>query len=252
MSSTATKEHLRSLAAPAEVLIKEARRRGRRHYLSVGMLTLVGASLLTAASVVLFHVGSPVARGRARGSVPPSTIATVGQSSRCSSSQVRVSFAGSLDGAGSENLLFTIENVSSRACSMTGYPRVSFVDPHNIYSPRLAKEFHIRVGYSVAYATGSGDNDLGGVADGYPIPRVFMRAHVGMSSFWIFGSDIQVGAPPYRCIQSAAVRIVLPKSRQATSVPGTYYFCGTIDVHPVVPGTSGAYPPKPLLEAEVH
>jgi hypothetical protein len=174
--------------------------------------------------------------------------ALIRSAAKCAAGQVRVSYHGSVEGAGSVNQLFWIRNVSDRPCSLASYARVSFVDPHSIFKASFAREFHVRVGYSIVYAPGQGGNDVGGLAPGHAMPRAILSARGGVSSFWIYGTDMQVGAPPYYCIDAGVMRVVLPGTQDPTEVHGSYYFCGTVAVHPVVPGRSGAYPARPLSQ----
>src|SRR5579872_847976 len=113
---------LGNVTDPLELLIKEARRRALRRRLSygVGLVTTVAALLVAAA---MGGYGSPVRAnagraGLARGSALVMT--------PCAASAVTVTLEGASGAAGTLSQLFLVRNVSGYACSLTGYPTVSF------------------------------------------------------------------------------------------------------------------------------
>jgi hypothetical protein len=170
---------------------------------------------------------------------------------KCVSSSVRVTEYNSWVGAGNVNDLYWIRNVSGQSCSIRGYVRVSFVGVYG-FATRNLKDPHAlagRVGDS--RNGGANGNDSGGVKSG-SIPTVTLAPR-GIASFWIYGTDESVhlsNGEQTRCITSYRMMASLPGSDHpdvVTAMPDNgFYWCGGIDIHPVVKGESGTDPPMPL------
>jgi len=173
--------------------------------------------------------------------------ATAASVTTCSPASVRVTDYNTVVGAGHVNDLFWIKNVSRHACTLRGYVRAAFVGVYGIGTPY--KNPHLLKVREV-HLYGRGGNALGGINNGSPIPRVTIQAGGGVASFWLDGTDIQVGNPPGRCIISYKMLVWLPGS--ATSIvvrplrANGFFWCGGFAALPILPGQSGSEPSRPL------
>jgi hypothetical protein len=140
----------------------------------------------------------------------------------------------------------------NQSCSLHGYVHVSFVgvygygfEPLKNAQPLVVKQ---------AENHGTDGNDFGGLAPGLSMPTVDLSSTKSAASFWIYGVDHSTSGPTRvasRCITSFEMRLQLPgdaKSLVVRLAPGQgFYFCGTVNVHPIVPGSSGSDPAKKLI-----
>jgi hypothetical protein len=228
-----------------EVLIKEARRRGRRHQLAVGLVVLTVLAA-TVGAAVAFGTGpsrkAPPAR--TKGTVPVPVVLT--NAPRCTASALLVSYEGTLAGAGSWNELFTMRNASDHACSLAGFPSVRFLT-----SAGRA------LTWPIAYAKGGCTKlgcGIGGLRYHGAFPRAILAAHTGVASFFIEGTDISTWGPhqsnPTVCTVVPKFQVALPHSSVWHNVNiwtgHSLYPCGSVAVLPLVPGRSGTFPSVPL------
>ena len=165
----------------------------------------------------------------------------------CSATSMRVVDYNTVVGTGNVNDLFWIENVSNARCSLRGYVRTAYIG--NYGQRPIAKVGH-RLVVAEADSLGRDGNDVGGVKRGVKLPTVTLLPRTGRASFWIYGTDIQRGSPPSRCIISFKMLVWLPGSARAVLVSpmrsNGFFWCGAISVHPIVPGVSGSDPSVPL------
>lgn len=171
---------------------------------------------------------------------------------RCTAGSVRVSEYSFQGGAGNVNYLFRITRKGNRSCSLHGYVDVSFVGIYGFGSEPL-KNAHSLVVKRVENR-GIDGNDLGGLAPALPMPTVDLSSEKSAASFWVYGNEnatTQLNGVASRCITSFEMKLKLPGDTQsivARMATGQgFYFCGTVDVHPVVPGSSGSDPAKTIL-----
>jgi hypothetical protein len=157
----------------------------------------------------------------------------------CYASAVRVTEHNAVVGAGHVNDLFWIRNISDRACSIRGYPRVEYVD---------SKGTSLSVASSDS--PGNDGNFVGGLKRGLAVPPSILVARGGLASFWVDGLDIQAGSPPPACIHTTRMFVLLPRimtlTRVITPRGNGYFWCGGVLVLPVLPGNSGSDPSRPL------
>jgi hypothetical protein len=245
MTLTPTKESVPTTSTiPVEVLIKEARRRGRRHFVGVGLVLTV----LAAAVGVAVALGTGMSReappARTKGTVPVPVVLT--NAPRCTAPAMLVSYEGTLAGAGSWNELFTMRNASDNACSLAGFPSVRFLT-----SAGKA------LSWPIAYAKGGCTKDgcgIGGLRYHGAFPRAILAAHTGVASFFIEGTDTPTWGPdephPTVCTIVPKFQVALPHSSVWHNVNiwsgHRLYPCGGVAVLPLVPGSSGTYPSVPL------
>jgi hypothetical protein len=169
----------------------------------------------------------------------------------CLKSSVNVTDDNSWVGAGNVNDLFWIRNVSPQACSIRGYVRVSFFGVYGFATRYLKSPHALSVPVKDSRNGGANGNDSGGVKSG-PIPTVTL-APGGVASFWMYGTDEAVhlaNGHETSCITSFRMLAWLPGNVHpdvVTAMPSNgFYWCGGVNVHPVVDGESGTSPPKPL------
>jgi hypothetical protein len=246
MTLTPTKESSpATLPGQVEVLIKEARRRGRRHQLAVGLVVL---TVLAATIGVVITFGTGTNRktppARTKGTVPVPVVLT--NAPRCTAPALLVAYEGTLEGAGSWNELLTMRNASGHACSLAGFPSVRFLTSAGS-----------ALTWPIAYAKGGCTKfgcGIGGLRYHGAFPRAILAAHTGVASFFIEGVDIPTWGPhqphPTVCTIVPKFQVALPHSSVWHNVNvwsgHSLYPCGGVAVLPLVPGRSGTYPSVPL------
>jgi Protein of unknown function (DUF4232) len=160
----------------------------------------------------------------------------------CSQSELRVTYSGILAGTGNFNMFFVVKNVSSKNCSLRGFPQTSFKGAENV---------QLRVPY--VDSADSDGNDLGGLRPGEAIPTVVLAAGHGVASFSIYGRDEPRTNSLKGCEEWRRMLVELPDVKSTETVyrlaqnEMSYLWCGSIVVHPVVPGRSGTDPPGEAL-----
>ena len=166
---------------------------------------------------------------------------------RCAPTSVRMTDFNTVVGAGHVNDLFWIKNVSRQACTLRGYVRAAFVGVYGIGTPY--KNPHV-LAVREAHSYGHDGNEVGGINNGLPIPRVTLQPGGGVASFWLDGLDIPVGNPPGRCIISYKMLAWLPGSLTSIVVQplrsNGFFWCGSFAALPILPGESGSEPSRPL------
>ena len=115
----------------------------------------------------------------------------------------------------------TARNASRQTCTTQGYPGVALLD---------AK------GRQIEQATRTRRGYLGGLGSGAP-PRIVL--HPGQrASARIEGSTLNE-ATQKACPQSPAILFTLPDNRDSTRLRVSFPACSGVEVHPMVPGTTG-------------
>src|ERR1035438_4263144 len=105
----------------AELLIKEARQLGRRRRFAKGAVAF--ATLLIVATVMSAIVYSSLSTRPTNANKGVSTA----DYPRCTTSQVSVVSEGQAGAGGTDGGVLLFRNVSSRACSLSGYPNVEAI-----------------------------------------------------------------------------------------------------------------------------
>jgi hypothetical protein len=160
----------------------------------------------------------------------------------CSQSQIRLTYSGIRAGTGNFNMFFLVRNVSSKKCLLRGFPQTSFRD---------AKNVPLRIPY--VNSADSDGNDLGGLRPGKAIPTVVVAADHGVASFSIYGRDEPRTNSLKGCEEWRRMLVELPGVKSTVTVyrlaqnEMSYLWCGSIVVHPVVPGRSGTDAPNENL-----
>ena len=212
---------------PTELLIKEARQKARRRRLVVGTVLL--AVVIVVVLLVVIGVGRTGPKKTASGDLA-STV-TSGPPT-CLRSQLRVAFVGDGAATGTGASLIQVTNASGKACSLTGYPRVTGVFASG--AQRMAMD-------TVHGMMGGLGTGLGPVSKAKP-PLVTLRARHGVASSMVEG-EADGKAPHPSCPGFTSYDISLPHV-----TGGTYTFhsrwpdlyCFHPEVHPLVPGSTGS------------
>lgn len=198
--------------------------------------------LVTLLVVVIGHVFTSSGSASAESSTLPG----------CSAASVRVDEYSFQGGAGSLNYLFRIVRTGSRACSLHGYVHVSFFGTYGLKPEPLTKIRLLAVKQSLSRSMDG--NGIGGLAPGIEMPTVALSSADSTASFWIYVNDAATSGAngvTLRCISSSEMRLRLPGDAKSLAVHmaagQSFYFCGPVNVHPIVPGSSGSDPAKNLL-----
>jgi hypothetical protein len=174
--------------------------------------------MLFAVVVVIAAVLIAVTRG-------PATKTVTSAPPTCLRSQLRVAFGGGNGGLGHEDSLIQVTNVSGKACSLTGYPRVT-----GVFASGVQRIFKDTLS---GYMGGINYNPLKKVK----LPVVTLRARHGVAS------SIEESVHLLTCPSFTSYVVSLPHV-----TGGTYTFhlrspdphCFQPEVHPFVPGSTGS------------
>jgi hypothetical protein len=213
---------------PIELLIKEAQRASRRRRLRNGLV--LGAVLLFVVGAIAYQIE----RGRSitphiRTGAPKGSQAVAPE---CSLRQLSVTSNGQVGAGGTDGGVLLFRNVSSHACSLTGYPNV------------------VAIGKSNATITASDSpNDMLGGWDWTgnspaPKPPIVVLANKNeVASDWYQYSEN--GPAGYTLFHANILRVGLSGSRSVVQVNGSVDAAeGKMLVTPFVRGKSGTAEPR--------
>lgn len=251
MTITPTRESNRTPDSDQpEVLIREARRRGRRHLIATALLVVSAVAAVITSTLAFglhqLHTRPPV---HTQATVPPPAV--IANAPRCNAASLVVANEGVLAGAGSWNTLFSLRNTSARSCSIAGFPTVRLLTSTGNLSS-------IPIDYSKGGCTrvrlrgGRLDEEcgIGGLKYRGAFPRAILAPHTGVASFFIEGTDVSTWGPhqahPTVCRNAPRVQLELPPGSAWLTVhglrPDAIDACGAVAVLPLVPGRSGYFP----------
>ena len=151
-----------------------------------------------------------------------STTSTAVRAAACASSQLSISAGQSEAGLGHIGVPLLFRNTGPAACSLYGYPGVAGLDAE---------------GNQVVQATRTPSGYLGGLTPGATTPAAVDVAPGQVASALVEGTDVPVGTAP--CPQYPALLVTPPGATESVRVRATLPGCSPIEVHPVVPGSSG-------------
>lgn len=163
--------------------------------------------------------------------VPPAststttTTAAAGPVGPCTIAELTISAGQTGAGLGHVGgpVLFT--NAGSTECSLFGYPGVAALDP---------------AGQQVAQATRTPSGYLGGLWTGATSPPTVDLAPGQTAAALVEGTDNPVGTPPpASCPQYAGLLVTPPTALRSVRLTMRLPGCSGLEVHPVVPGTTG-------------
>lgn len=143
----------------------------------------------------------------------------------CAFNQVAVTSGPGSGATGHISAVVIFRNSSTTACFLRGYPGVAGLDSS---------------GQQVTQAVRTLNGFMGGVPNGSTTPTVVLATGQSASST-VEGTDVPTGSET-SCRQFPALLVTPPNTRQSVSVKASLPGCSPIQVHPVVPGTSGAIP----------
>jgi Protein of unknown function (DUF4232) len=141
----------------------------------------------------------------------------------CAGDQLATALGRSGAGLGHVGQAVVFTNVSSTACTLYGYPGVAGVD---------------KAGTQVVQATRTPSGYLGGLwsTPNGPPPTVAL-APGQVASALVEGTDNPIGSMP--CVQLSGLLVTAPNTTRSVELPSAPSDCDGLEVHPVVPGTSG-------------
>lgn len=154
--------------------------------------------------------------------VPPAPTTTVPVTAACTSAQLQVHSLGQQAGAGHIGLVIAFTNSSSTTCTLSGYPGVALLNA---------------AGSQVAQAVRTPSGYLGGLQSGQAIPVVTVAAGASASAL-VEGTD--ASASGGNCQIYPEILVTPPNLRQSVSLTTSLPGCTPVQVHPVVPGTTGS------------
>jgi hypothetical protein len=151
------------------------------------------------------------------------TVPANGLASTCRNGQISVTgaFGGAALGHEGQILLFT--NTSQSTCILGGYPGVAGLGAQ---------------GNQVVQAERSLNGYLGGLNNGATTPPIVVVTPGQSISALVEGTDVPV-APATSCPSYPAPLVTPPNLTVSVRVPLGLFECSPIQIHPVVPGSSG-------------
>ncbi len=209
---------------PAELLIREARDASRRRRMKVAVFVLAFAVIVV--SVVAVGSGRTSPEKATTGDLANSSVSTP---PTCLPSQLRVALTGDGAGLGNGAFLIRVTNVSSKECSVTGYPTFT-----GIFASGVQRIFKDTLN---GYTGGVGTDPLSTTEP----PVVTLRSRHGVATSMVEAVNTRPGPNP-TCPGFTSYAVALPHNSGAKYTfhsrwPDLYCFDG--EVHPFVPGTSG-------------
>jgi hypothetical protein len=153
----------------------------------------------------------------------PTVSAASATSPSCTDDQLTTTLGKSGVGLGHVGQTVVFTNVSTTACTLYGYPGVAGLDA---------------AGTQIMQATRTPSGYLGGLwsTPNGPPPTVALAPGQAASGL-VEGVDNQVGAMP--CVQLSGLLVTAPTTTRSVDLPSDSPECDGLEVHPVVPGTSG-------------
>lgn len=131
-----------------------------------------------------------------------------------------------MGGVGHIGVTVVFTNRSRTTCSLYGYPGVAALNA---------------AGQQVVQAVRTTSGYLGGVASGATAPIVDLQPGQSASAT-VEGTDVPVGSAT-SCPTYPRLLVTPPNTTVSTTVTASLPGCSPVQVHPVVPGTSGYYDP---------
>ncbi|HTX62272.1 MAG TPA: DUF4232 domain-containing protein [Acidimicrobiales bacterium] len=197
----------------------------------------VGAVALTVSLVCVCSAcgaGSPPSHGKHHSqstttTAPPprpttSTTSAGAAPARCTFAQLSISLGQSGAGLGHEGGTVLFKNVGTAECTLSGYPGVAALDSR---------------GTQVEQARRDPGGYLGGLQTGSTTPPVVVLEVGAVASAMVEGTDVPVGTAT-SCPTYPALLVTPPTSTQSRRVTLSLPGCSPLQVHPVVPGTTGS------------
>jgi Protein of unknown function (DUF4232) len=213
---------------PAELLIEEARRLGRRRRMANGLVFLAG--LLMAATLVstiaVSYTSKPLVSKGSANTVATSSVPT------CSLGQLSVTTGEPFGAGGTDGGILLFRNISSRACALIGYPNVIAVAKNGatIKASQVPNDM-------------LGGWDWSGVTTPPKPPSVVLSNKSEVASDWYQYSEN--GPAGYTLFHASTLGISLPGSTSVLKIGGSVDAAeGKMVVTPFVAGMTGTAEPR--------
>ncbi len=208
---------------------------------AVGLVTAVLVGLVLTACGSGSKQGVSSTTGRPRSSTttvataPPSTTGvstttstSAATTSACRNGQVSVSPSTIAGALGHQDSVLSFTNQSQSTCTLSGYPGVAGLDAQ---------------GNQAVQAERTPSGYMGGLRSGTTASQVPLAPGQAASAI-VEGTDNPVGSAT-SCPDYPALLVTPPNTTQSVKVtvssePGGLAGCSPIQVHPIVPGTSGS------------
>lgn len=174
--------------------------------------------------------GSHGATTTAPPSTAPTTTSTTAASGppRCTFAQLTISVGQSGAGLGHEGGTILFENKGPSQCSLSGYPGVAALNA---------------TGQQVAQAERTPSGYLGGMQTGSATPPLVQLGPGATASAMVEGTDVPEGTAS-SCPTYPALLVTPPTSTHSEKLTLSMPGCSPLEVHPVVPGTTGTERPS--------
>jgi hypothetical protein len=142
---------------------------------------------------------------------------------KCTFSELSVTPGQYGAGLGHEGGVILFKNVGTSACTLSGYPGVAGL---NASGQQVTQAERTRAGYLGGFRTTTG-----------PLPVVDLQPGQTASAF-VEGTDIPHGTQT-SCPNYPALLVTPPTSKTSVKITRQLPGCTPIEVHPIVPGTTG-------------
>jgi hypothetical protein len=157
-------------------------------------------------------------------STGPTTTPAGGALGPCRDGQISVSDTGGSAGVGHEGQVLLFTNSSQSGCTLSGYPGVAGLDAQ---------------GNQVVQAERTLSGYLGGLENGATTPPTVSLLPGQVASATVEGTDVPVGSAT-SCPSYPTLLVTPPNLTVSVRVTPGLPGCSPIQIHPVVPGTSGS------------
>ncbi len=210
-----------------------------RRIRQVGPLLVSGVAAVSLAACSASTVSRPSRAASARPSTTtapsttpvtavPSTTSTTATTAtgpaNCTSAELAISVGSAQGATGHSEVTLLFENTSTVTCVLHGYPGVAGLNA---------------AGAEVAQAQRTPRGFMGGLSSSIATPPTVTLAAGQTASAVVEGTDVpQNGATS--CPQLAGMLVTAPNTRHSVHFPGAPGDCSGLQVHPVVPGTTGS------------
>ncbi len=152
----------------------------------------------------------------------PGTTMTTAVTPNCTFTQLSVA-ATSNSGMGHIGVVLAFKNTSAQTCKLTGYPGVAGLNA---------------AGHQAIQAIRTLNGYTGGVPTGQSPPVVTLTTGQSASAR-IEGTDVPIGNAT-SCPTYPKLLVTPPNTTQSVTIDMSMVGCSPVQVHPVVPGTSGS------------
>jgi hypothetical protein len=168
--------------------------------------------------------GASVATTTAPTTAPSTTTTTSATTaaSGCTLPQLAVTSTSNA-GLGHIGAILIFTNTSQATCSLVGYPGVAMLNAQ---------------GAQVLQAIRTPNAYLGGIPTGTRPPTVILKPG-GAASATLEGTDVPAGTAT-TCPTYPKILVTPPNATQSTTLAVSMPGCSPVQIHPVVPGTSGS------------